>query len=215
MYKRQGKSPVKYLADLGVFDVPTTAAHCVHIDEEDIAILADKKVTVASCPKSNMKLASGFCPVGKLLQSGANVALGTDSVASNNNLNMLEEIKTFALIHKGVSGDPTLITPAEALYAATRAGAVAQGRQDCGYLKEGYKADIVALNIDTIYMRPSHNQLNNLVYASCGSDIVMTMVDGRVLYDRGSFQHLDIEKLLYETEHSCQRILRELQSVQS
>ena len=70
-------------------------------------------------------------------------------------------------------------------------------------------------NIDTIYMRPSHNQLNNLVYASCGSDIVMTMVDGRVLYDRGSFQHLDIEKLLYETEHSCQRILRELQSVQS
>ena len=213
--RHQGKSPVKYLADLGVFDVPTTAAHCVYIDEEDIAILTDKKVTVASCPKSNMKLASGFCPVGKLLQSGTNVALGTDSVASNNNLNMLEELKTFALIHKGVSGDPTLITPAEALYAATRAGALAQGRQDCGYLKEGYKADIVALNIDTIYMHPIHNQLNNLVYASCGSDIVMTMVDGRVLYDHGSFPHLDIEKLLYETEHSCQRILHELQTVQS
>lgn len=213
--RHQGKSPVRYLADAGLFDVPATAAHCVHLDDDDIAILAEKKVNVASCPKSNMKLASGFCPIAKLLSAGVNVALGTDSVASNNNLNMLEEIKTFALIHKGVSGDPTCITPAEALYAATRAGALAQGREDCGYLKEGYKADIAMLDLDAPYLRPVHNQLNNLVYAACGSDVVMTMVDGRVLYDHGSFPHLDIEKLLYETEHSCQRILRELQSVQS
>ena len=210
--RHQGKSPVRYLSELGVFDIPTTAAHCVHVDDEDIEIFAQKRVNVASCPKSNMKLASGFCPIDKLLKAGVNVALGTDSVASNNNLNMLEEIKTFALIHKGVSGDPTLVTPAEALYAATRAGALAQGREDCGLLKVGYKADIVAVDIDNIYMRPAHNQLNNLVYSACGSDVAMTMVDGRILYDRGEFPHLDIEKLVYHTDESCQRILTELKA---
>ena len=213
--RHQGQSPVRYLCDLGVFDVPTTAAHCVHIDDDDIAILAEKRVNVASCPKSNMKLASGFCPVKKLLQSGVNVALGTDSVASNNNLNMLEELKTFALTHKGVSGDPTYITPTEALYAATRAGALSQGRQDCGYIKEGYRADIVAVDIDSIYMRPAHNHLNNLVYSACGSDVALTMVDGRILYDHGTFPELDIEKLFYHTDASCQRILEALAAAES
>ncbi|MEG1538020.1 MAG: amidohydrolase family protein, partial [Clostridiales bacterium] len=133
--RHQGRSVVQYLADCGIFDSPATAAHSVYIDDQDIAILAAKGVSVASCPKSNLKLASGICPAAKLLQAGVNLALGTDSVASNNNLNMLEEIKTYALLHKGISGDPTLITPGEALYAATKAGAIAQGRLDCGTLK--------------------------------------------------------------------------------
>ena len=210
--ERHGLTPAAYLEKAGIFDVPTVAAHCVWSTEEDLDIFRKKGVTVAANPVSNMKLASGFCPIDKLLKAGVNVALGTDSVASNNNLNMLEEIKTFALIHKGVSGDPTLVTPAEALYAATRAGALAQGREDCGLLKEGYKADIVAVDIDNIYMRPAHNQLNNLVYSACGSDVAMTMVDGRILYDRGEFPHLDIEKLVYHTDESCQRILTELKA---
>jgi 5-methylthioadenosine/S-adenosylhomocysteine deaminase len=205
-----GMSPVQYLAEQGIFDVPATAAHCVHIDEADIAILKEKKVSVASCPKSNLKLASGFCPAAQLLQAGVNVAIGTDSVASNNNLNMLEELKTFALIHKGVSGDPTLVTPGEALYAATRAGALAQGREDCGLLKPGYRADIAVFDIDRLYMQPSHDLLNNLVYAACGSDVCLTMVDGAVLYHDGQFITLDIEELLYHTEQSCARILGEL-----
>lgn len=205
-----GMSPVRYLDSLGIFDVPATAAHCVHIDEADIAILKEKQVSVAHCPKSNMKLASGFCPAAQLLAAGVNVALGTDSVASNNNLNMLEELKTFALIHKGVSGDPTLITPAEALYAASRAGALAQGREDCGLLKEGCRADIAAFDLDRIYMRPAHDLLNNLVYAACGSDVCLTMVDGTVLYRDGSFITLDIEELLYHTGETCRRIIDEL-----
>ncbi len=208
--RHQGLSPVAYLAQAGLFDLPTTAAHSVHIDDEDIAIYAEKRVSVASCPISNLKLASGICPAVKLLQAGINLALGTDSVASNNNLNMQEELKIFALLHKGISGDPTVITPGEALYAATRAGALSQGRADCGLLKEGYRADMVAIDLDRIYMQPAYDQLNNLVYASSGNDVFMTMVDGKICYENGSYTQLDLEKILYETDKSSQRILAEL-----
>ena len=205
-----GKSPVKYLADCGLFDVPTVAAHCVHVDEEDIAILHDKKVTVATNPKSNAKLASGICPVTKLLDGGVNVAIGTDSVASNNNLNMIEEMRFFNLLQKAVNYDPTVITPSQTLYAATRAGALAQGRKDCGLVKEGFRADLVVFDTDKVYMKPEYNVLNNLIYAASGNDVVMTMVDGKVLYKDGLYTTLDIEKIYAECEKSRKRILSEL-----
>jgi len=208
--RHQGKSPVQYLADCGIFEVPTTAAHCVHLTDEDIDILHAKQVTVATCPKSNLKLASGVCPVTKLLAKGVNVAVGTDSVASNNNLNMLEEIKTFALLQKGILQDPTVITPAEALYAATRAGALGQGRTDCGLLKEGYRADIVAIDTNQIYYQPSHNQLNNLIYSGCGTDVCLTMVDGQVLYQDGNYPTIDLEQALWKTEQARKDILSQL-----
>lgn len=208
--RHQGKTPVEYLADCGIFDVPTTAAHCVHLTDEDIDILHTKNVTVATCPKSNLKLASGVCPVTKLLAKGVNVAIGTDSVASNNNLNMLEEIKTFALLQKGILQDPTVITPAEALYAATRAGALGQGRTDCGLLKEGYRADIAVVDTNQIYYQPAHNQLNNLIYSGCGTDICLTMVDGQVLYQDGEYPTIDLEQALWKTEQARKEILLSL-----
>ena len=202
-----GRSPVRYLADCGVFDVPTVAAHCVHVSDEDIAILKEKNVTVAANPKSNLKLASGVSPVSRLLQAGVNVGIGTDSVASNNNLNMIEEMRFFTLLQKGVNYDPTLITPKQTLYAATRAGALAQGRTDCGLIKEGFRADLTVLDTDRIYMKPVHNLLNNLVYAAQGTDVVLTMVDGRVLYRDGAYPTLDMEKIEYECEKARRRIL--------
>lgn len=208
--RRDGKSPVKYFADLGFFDVPSTAAHCVHIDDEDIEILKSHRVSVATCPKSNLKLASGVCPADKLLKKGVNLALGTDGTASNNNLNMLEEIKFFALIHKGISADPKIITPAEALYAATRAGALSQGREDCGILKEGFRADIAMLDISDVYMKPVHNILNNLIYSAAGTDVCMTICDGKILYENGEYKAVDIERAEYEVEKSRKRILNEL-----
>ena len=120
---------------------------------------------------------------------------------------MLEEAKMFALIHKGVTGDPTLITPAQALYSITRAGALAQGRPDCGLIKKGFKADLVVIDIDHIYMRPMHNLLNNLIYSSCGDDVLLTMVDGRVLYEEGQFPDMDLPQLLARGDASCQRII--------
>ncbi len=202
-----GKSPVKYLADIGLFDVPTVAAHCVHTDDEDVAILKEKNVTVAANPKSNLKLASGVSQTAKLIGAGVNVGIGTDSVVSNNNLNMIEEMRFFNLLQKGVNYDPTLITPKQTLYAATRAGALAQHRDDCGLIKEGFKADITVLDTDKIYMKPVHGMLNNLIYSAQGTDVVLTVVDGRVLYRDGSYPTLDIEKITYECERSCVRIL--------
>ncbi len=208
--RHENRSPVKYFHDCGVFKVHATAAHCVHIDDEDIAILKEDGVTVASCPKSNLKLSSGICPVTKLLDAGVNVAIGTDSVASNNNLNMIEEMRFFSLLAKAVTKDPTVITPAKALYCATRAGAIAQNRNDCGLIKEGYKADLTVLDIDRIYMKPEYNMLNNLIYSAQGNDVCLTMVDGKVLYKDGIYTTLDIEKLNYEVETRRNRILSEL-----
>lgn len=208
--RHNGVSPVRYLEDCGVFETSVNAAHCVHVDNDDIAIMARHNVNVATCPKSNLKLASGVCPAVKLLNAGVNVAIGTDSVSSNNNLNMLEEIKFFALLHKGTTGDPTVITPAQALYAATRAGAIAQRRPDCGMLKEGFKADIVAIDTDKPYMRPVYSPLNNLIYSATGSDVYMTMAGGKILYEDGVYTNLDTEKLISEVKESSKRILEEL-----
>jgi len=208
--RHQRRSPVRFLSDCGIFDVPAIAAHCNHIDDEDIEILKEHNVTVATCPKSNAKLSSGICPVASLLEAGVNVAIGTDSVASNNNLNMIEEMRFFSLLQKVQTLDPTVITPAQTLYAATRAGALAQGREDCGLIKEGFKADITVLDTDNVYMKPVHNMLNNLIYSASGNDVVLTMVDGKVLYKDGEYTTLDIEKINYEVEKARLRILGEI-----
>ncbi len=209
--RHQRRSPVRYLSDCGIFDVPTVAAHCVHIDDEDIEILKEHHVTVASCPKSNAKLASGICPVSSLLAAGVNVAIGTDSVASNNNMNMIEEMRFFNLLQKGSNYDPTLITPSETLYAATRAGALAQCREDSGLIREGFKADLTVLDTDKPYMKPNYDLLNNLVYSASGTDVVLTMVDGRICYRDGEYPTLDMERILYECEKSRCRILGDIE----
>jgi len=208
--RHEGRSPVQYLADCGIFDVPTVAAHCVHVDEADIAILKAHNVTVATCPKSNAKLSSGICPVTRLLEAGVNVALGTDSVASNNNLNMIEEMRFANLLQKVSTAEPTVMTPQQTLYAATRAGALAQQRDDCGLIQKGFKADLTVMDIDAVYMKPVFHLLNNLVYSASGNDIVLTMVDGRVLYRDGSYPTLDMERIGFECEKARTRILGEI-----
>jgi len=206
----QKRSPVRFLHDCGLFDVPTTAAHCVWVDDDDIEILREDGVTVGTCPKSNAKLASGIAPITKLLRAGVNVAIGTDSVASNNNLNMLEEMRFFSLFQKAKELDPTVITPKETLYAATRAGALAQQRPDCGLIKEGFKADLTVIDMSQPQLQPNYSYLNNLVYSASGSDVVLTMVDGAVLYRDGLYTSLDIERIVYEAERCRQRILGSL-----
>jgi len=207
---KYGLTPTRYFAEQGIFDTRTTAAHCVWIEGEDFDILKEKGVTVACNPISNLKLASGVCNVPELLKRDVNVAIGTDSVASNNSLNFIEEIKTFALVSKMYYGDPTAVTPLEALRAATLGGAIGQGRNDCGKLAVGYKADLIVLDIDQPHMNPVHNILNNIVYSASGSDVVLTMVDGRVLYKDGGYATIDIERAIFEVEKSTNRILSEL-----
>lgn len=208
--KRHGLTPVQYLSKHGVFDTKATAAHCVWVEGEDFDILAEKGVTVASNPISNLKLASGVCNVPLLLKKGVNVAIGTDSVASNNSLNMIEEMKVFAIANKGKQFDPTLITPVETLRAATLSGAIGQGREDCGKLAVGFKADLIVMDLSQPNMRPVHNLANNLVYSASGSDVLLTMVDGKVLYQNGEYLTIDVEKAVFEAEKSVKRILGEL-----
>lgn len=205
-----GKTPVQYLADCGIFDTRSTAAHCVWIEGEDYDILKEKGVTVATNPVSNLKLASGICNSAEIMKRGINLAIGTDSVASNNSLNFIEEMKTLALIGKVKAEDPTVITPKEVIMAATRNGALAQGRMDCGVLKEGFKADLIVLDTTLPHMHPVHNMINNVVYSASGSDVVLTMVDGKVLYKDGEYVTIDVEKAVAETEKATKTILGQL-----
>ncbi|MBR6584167.1 MAG: amidohydrolase family protein, partial [Firmicutes bacterium] len=208
--RRNGMTPAQYFNSLGVFDMPATAAHCVWIEGEDFDILREKNVTVASNPVSNLKLASGVCNVPELLRRGVNVALGTDSVASNNSLNFFEEMKVFAMASKMMYKDPTVVTPVETLRAATVNGALGQGRKDCGLVKEGFRADLIVVDIDQPNMHPVHNMANNLVYSASGTDVVMTMSDGKVIYENGEYKTLDIEKTIFEAGLSTKEILAKL-----
>lgn len=205
-----GMTPVQYLNSLGAFDTPALTAHCVWVEGEDFDILKEKGVYVASNPVSNLKLASGICPVAKMMNMGINVAIGTDSVASNNNLNFFEEMKTFATLAKVKVNDPTVITPKEALMSATLNGAKAQGRFNCGSLEVGKKADMIVLRTDMANMHPVHNLLNNVVYSATDSNIAMTIVDGKILYKDGEYTTIDIEKTIFEAEKATAGILKQL-----
>ncbi|MBE6835090.1 MAG: amidohydrolase [Ruminococcaceae bacterium] len=206
---RYGRTPAAFLNECGVFDNPATAAHCVWATDSDLEIFKEKGVTVASCPVSNLKLGSGVARVDAMLKKGVNVALGTDGSASNNNLNMFKDLFLLPLLQKGVNNDPMLLPVEECLKIATLNGALSQGRKDCGLVKEGYRADIIILDLNTEHTVPVHNEKANLLYASEGADVVLTMVDGKVLYKNGEYLTLDIEKVKFNAEKSAYRIAGE------
>ncbi|WP_312650840.1 amidohydrolase [Aminipila sp.] len=208
--RHNGMTPIQYFNDMGLLDSKTTAAHCVWVEPKDMEIMKQKGVTVASNPISNLKLSSGVCNVPELLRRGINVTIGTDSVSSNNSLNFIEEMKVFAIASKEKYQDPTAVTPVETIYAATRAGALSQGRDDCGKMAVGYKADLIVLDIMRPNFVPVHNMANNIVYSACGGDIVMTMVDGKILYKDGIYTTIDIEKTIFETNRVTKEILSQL-----
>ncbi len=199
--EKYGITPTSYFEKGGAFRTPATAAHCVYITDDDIEILKEHNVTVATCPASNLKLASGFCDVKRLIDRGINVALGTDSVASNNNLDMFGDMKLFAILPKGVHKDPITIAPSMALYAATRAGALSQGRTDCGVISVGNKADLAVIDLNNPHLTPAHDVLNTLVYSAIGSDVVLTMSDGDILYENGEYKTIDVEKITAYAEN--------------
>lgn len=208
--QRRGKTPAAYFASLGLFDNPTTAAHCVWLEDADMELLLEYGVTAASCPVSNLKLAGGFARVPQMLERGVRVALGTDGAASNNNLNLFKEIHCFATLFKCSSDDPSAVTPAQALCSATLSGAQAQGRENAGAIKTGAAADLVVLDAQAPHMHPVHQMANNLVFAAQGSDVLLTMVDGKVLYDRGEYKTLDIERVIYNADRAAKSVLTRL-----
>ncbi|HPF18492.1 MAG: amidohydrolase [Bacillota bacterium] len=205
--ERYGKTPTEWFRDLGTLDSPVLAAHCVHCEDTDLDILAEKKTSFIHNPSSNMKLGSGFAPVVKALQKGVNVVLGTDGAASNNNLNMLEEMHLAAVIHNGYHRDATVVPPGAVIRMATTAGAKAQGRSDTGELMVGNKADIAAVSFDAPHMYPAPDILPMLTYAVQAGDVQTTIVDGNILYDNSSYLTLDAEQVRYHVGRSVRRLL--------
>lgn len=205
--EKYGCSPVELLADLGVLGTKTVADHCVHLSDRDIEILAQRGVSVATNPISNMKLGNGFAPVPKLLESGINVCLGTDGAASNNALNMFRDLAFLTLLHKGTMENSTAISAAEGLKIATVNGAGALGLGGVtGEIKEGMKADLVILDLDKPWMKPENNLLSALAYSTNGSEVETVLVGGKILYRNGEYTTIDSERVYYEVDRTCRRL---------
>lgn len=198
--ERHGMTPIRYFAEMGVLDSPTTAAHCVWVSDDDIAVMAEKGVTAAHNPVSNLKLGSGIMPYKKMKDAGVNIALGTDGAASNNRLSVLRELQYGALIHKGNDLDPSVTLAADMIKAATRNGALSQGRGDCGDIAVGMKADLLLVDMSSVNNIPSYNFESTVCYSMTENDILMTMCDGNILYENRAYTTIDEEKLKSEAK---------------
>jgi 5-methylthioadenosine/S-adenosylhomocysteine deaminase len=195
-----GRSPVKYLDDLGLLNDRTVAAHCVAVDDDDIGILASRRVNVVHNPGSNMKLASGIAPVAKMLEKGINVCLGTDGASSNNNLDMLEEMRLAAYLQKVHTNDPTAL-PAEAVIRmATLKGAKALGFENLGSIEEGKTADLIVLNTERAHYYPKYNIKSAIVYSGNSADVETVIIDGNLVMESGHLVTLDEERILYKAQ---------------
>lgn len=206
--EKYGKTPARLFYDAGIMDSPAIFAHCVWVEESDIDLFAEKGATVAHCPASNLKLGSGMCNTYKFLQKGVNIGIGTDSAASNNGLDIMREMYLAAILPKGVCNRADIVTPRDVFKMATVNGYKAQGRADCGVIKEGFKADLIVIDLDKPNMYPDFDVLNNIVYSADKSNVVLTMVDGKVLYKNGEFMTVDVEKIGYEVS----RLVRQVES---
>ena len=204
--KEQGLSPIEYADKAGCFDVPCIAAHCVRVSESDISLMAKKNVSVVTNPASNMKLGNGFAPVPEMMAAGINICIGTDGAASNNTLNIFHELSLLALIHKGTHDTPVCVSATEALDMATVNGAKALGLGKVGAVKEGYKADLAILDLNTPSMVPRNNMLSSLTYSANGSEVDTTIVDGEILMEGRELTTIDLEKVLYEANTMMERL---------
>lgn len=190
---RWGLTPVQLMDKYGVWDVRAIAAHCVWTEPEDWAIMAAKGVTAVHNPVSNLKLGSGVAPIPDLLQAGVNVALGTDGVSSNNATDMFFDLKLASILQNGVRHDPKALSARQALAFATANGAKALGR-DAGIIAPGKWADLILLDAGAINLFPSHDPIHNLAYSASGSNVVLNMCRGKVIYEKGEFLTIDAER---------------------
>ena len=204
--EKYGKTPTGYFLSLGLFDNPTTAAHCVHLTDEDIAVLREKGVTAVHNPSSNLKLGSGIARVSDMIGAGMNVSLGTDGAASNNNLDMFEEMHIASILHNGVRENPVIMKSRDVIDMATVNGARSMGREDTGVLEVGKRADIIALDLSSPHAFPVLDIPSLITYSLHSSDVSMTMVDGRILYENGEYMTLDKERIYRDAEESISRL---------
>lgn len=206
--KRYGISPIQLFESLGIWEYGGAGHHCIYLDEADMHILQKKKIGVVTNPSSNLKLASGIAPVQKLLDNNIKVAIGTDGPASNNCLDMFREMFLVTGLQKYLLQDAGAMSAEHVLTMATKNGAAVMGLSDCDSLAVGKLADLVMIDIHQPNMRPIHNMIKNLVYSGSKTNVKMTMVNGRILYENGCF-HVgdDAERIYQQAEAVARRIL--------
>lgn len=204
---KTGKRPLARFAELGLLNPGLMVAHMTQLQDDEIRQLADNSVSVLHCPESNLKLASGICPVTKLLAAGVNVALGTDGAASNNDLDMLGEMRTMALLAKGFSGDATAIDAATALEIATLGGARALGMEgEIGTLETGKWADMVAVDLSAVATTPVYNPVSQLVYAASRDQVSHVWIAGRAKLEQGRLRDIDLNAVKRKADEWRQRL---------
>jgi 5-methylthioadenosine/S-adenosylhomocysteine deaminase len=191
-----GKRPIERLVELGLMSPLIQCVHMTQINEADIRCLQTSGASIIHCPESNLKLASGFCPVHQLINAGINVAIGTDGAASNNDLSLLGEVKTAALLAKAVANDATALNAHSALRMATINGALALGMEDqIGSLEIGKSADIAAIDLSALQTQPVYDPVSHLVYNQSAQQVSHLWVAGECLLDEGKLQTLDKKEL--------------------
>lgn len=207
--EKYGKRPVELMNEIGLFDsIHVVAAHCVHLTDEEIAILAEKGVGVAHNPESNMKLASGIAPVPKMLEKGVKVGLGTDGASSNNNLDMLQEMRSAALIHKVNSMNATVVPAYQALEMATIGGARVLGlEKQIGTLQPGYKADLLIIDLEKPHLYPHHDVVANLVYSAQASDIETVIINGKLVMENRQLLTMNEKEVLRKAQEHTNALL--------
>ena len=205
--EQHGMSPIKLMEELGVFSRPVLAAHCVHVSDEDIAIMKKYNVRVAHNPDSNLKLGSGIAPALKMVEAGLIVGLGTDGAASNNNLDMFEEMRMAAMLHKGVNQDAIAISGYKALEMATKDGAQAVFLEEKhGTLQAGALADVILLDINQPHFHPRHNMIAHVVYSGGSRDVTDVFVDGKQVVENRKVLTMDEQRIYEEVARCCARL---------
>ena len=186
-----------HLEKLGLLNERVVADHCVMVTDDEIRLMAERGVKVAHCPESNMKLASGIAPVVKMIDAGIQVGMGTDGSASNNDVDLFGEMNTAAKIHKVASMDPTAMNAQTALDTATINGAkVLSAGNTVGSLEKGKKADMIVLDLNQPHLTPVYNPVSHLVYCARGSDVIHSVINGRIVMQDRQLTVLDEEQIL-------------------
>jgi 5-methylthioadenosine/S-adenosylhomocysteine deaminase len=202
-----GRTPVRHLQSLGLLGPRTTLHHAVHLDDEEIALLAGTGTSAVHCLESELKLASGIPRLPALLRAGVNVGLGTDGAASNNDLDMWSEMRLCALLYKAIEKDPTAIPAREALWLATRGGAKALGMDHLiGSIEPGKRADIVLVDLDRPHLSPVYNVVSHLVYAAHKGDVTTVLVNGVVVVEDGRTTLVDEREAMEHVREVADRI---------
>ena len=210
--KKYGQRPVDHLENIGLLSSPLIACHCVWLSEAEMDLLARRGVRVVHNPESNMKLASGVAPVPDLLARGVTVGLGTDGCASNNNLDLFQEMDSAAKLHKVHRLDPTVMPSQTVLEMATLGGARVLGMEkEIGSLEAGKKADVIVLELNRPHLQPVYNPVSHLVYSATGADVRDVIIDGKMVMEKRKLLTLDEGRILEKMKEIKEDILRRIQ----